>query len=192
MIIVIDNRDSFVFNLARCVEALGAHVSVVDGQTNDLAKLERLEPSALILSPGPCTPREATLSVAAVRRFAGQCPILGVCLGHQVIADVYGWTIARSTAPTHGQSAPIRHTGGGLFANLPNPVEMGLYHSLIARPEAGTPLIEDAWSPSGEVMALHHAALPIFGVQFHPESILSAEGQSLLKKFLQLTEHVSA
>src|SRR5690606_30282004 len=147
---------------------LGAEAPVVDAHAVSLAEIAALEPDGLLISPGPCTPTEAGVSVDAVRAFTGVLPILGVCLGHQAIAAAEGWTIARARAPRHGRSIRITHEGRGLFAGLPSPLEVGLYHSLVAVPSGGGALRVDAVSPEGEVMALSRVDAPVFGVQFHP------------------------
>ncbi len=187
MILFVDNRDSFVFNLVRYVEELGAPVRVADSRALSLDEVAAWRPCGIILSPGPGTPVDAGVCVPLVRRFAGAIPILGVCLGHQCIAAAFGWRIARARSPRYGQSSPVRHTGAGLFQGLPNPLQCGLYHSLIAEPQGDAPLRSDAWSPSGEVMALSHGSAPVHGVQFHPESSLSEAGHDLLANFLRTT-----
>jgi len=185
MILIIDNRDSFVFNIARYFEELGEEVRVVDSHTITVREIDRLKPDALIISPGPCTPDEAGVSMNAIHAFAERLPILGVCLGHQAIGQVFGAEIVRARLPRHGRAVNIEHSGDDLFRNVSNPLEVGLYHSLAVRSVNGTPLISQAWSSDGEIMALRHAELPIFGVQFHPESILTQHGHELLRNFLQ-------
>lgn len=187
MILMLNNRDSFVFNLARYFTVLGSDVKVVDSDRVSVADIAAMSPEALVISPGPCTPDEAGISVSAVQELGSQLPILGVCLGHQAIASVFGWRICRAENPAHGRSAVVRHSGQRLFAGLPEAFEVGLYHSLIAMPEDHRgQLIVDAVSPAGEVMALSHPAWPVFGVQFHPESILTQNGADLLKNFLRM------
>ena len=186
MILVLDNRDSFVFNLARYLERLGARPHVVRSDAIDLAAIEAMAPAALVVSPGPCGPAEAGISVAAVRRLSGRIPVLGVCLGHQVIGAVFGGRVERAREPMHGRASPILHAGAGLFAGLPAALSAGRYHSLIV---AATQAMEreltvDARSPAGEIMALRHRRHPTFGVQFHPESILTPDGAALLAAFL--------
>ncbi len=184
---MVNNRDSFVFNLARYLEELGAEARVVDSDAVTVADIAALEPDGLLISPGPCTPAEAGVSVAAVRALAGVMPILGVCLGHQAIAAAEGWAITRARAPRHGRAIAIAHAGAGLFEGLPSPLEVGLYHSLVAAPSEGGALRVDAVSPEGEVMALSRRDAPVFGVQFHPESIMTPHGHRLLANFLART-----
>lgn len=192
MILMLNNRDSFVFNLARYMTELGAEMEIADSDRISLNDIRRLVPEAIIISPGPCTPVEAGVSLEAVHTFAGQVPILGVCLGHQVIAAAYGWTITRASVPAHGRAARIAHTGERLFRALPSDIEVGLYHSLVATPPEGEAgLIIDAVSPSGEVMALSHPRHPLYGVQFHPESILTPNGHEMLQNFLGLAKNWS-
>ncbi|MEO0883250.1 MAG: aminodeoxychorismate/anthranilate synthase component II [Pseudomonadota bacterium] len=188
MILIIDNRDSFVFNIARYFEELGEMVRVVDSHAVSVADLAAQKPDAVVISPGPCTPKQAGVSIDAVEAFAGKIPILGVCLGHQAIAEAFGANIVHAKCPRHGHSIHIRHTEAGLFAELPNPLEVGLYHSLAVRSVEGTPLVAQAWSESGDIMALSHRDLPVFGVQFHPESILSEQGHELFQNFLNQAE----
>lgn len=187
MILMLNNRDSFVFNLARYLTELGSEVEVVDSDRIDVAGISRMTPEAIVISPGPCTPDEAGVSLAAIRELGGAVPILGVCLGHQAIASAFGWPVARARNPAHGRGVKVRHNGERLFDGLPADFEAGLYHSLIAvPPKIPTPLIVDAVSPAGEVMALSHPEKPIYGIQFHPESILTEHGPELLKNFLGL------
>ncbi|MFN7056700.1 anthranilate synthase component II [Hyphomonas sp.] len=193
MILMLNNRDSFVFNLDRYLTELGASMEIADSDRITLEDVRRLAPEAIVISPGPCTPAEAGISLEAIREFAGHVPILGVCLGHQAIAAAYGWQITRAKTPAHGRSVRINHTGRGLFEGLPQDFEAGLYHSLIAEaPELPAPLVIDAISPSGEVMAISHERLPVYGVQFHPESILTPQGSALLQNFLVLARQEGA
>ncbi|MEM7660823.1 MAG: aminodeoxychorismate/anthranilate synthase component II [Pseudomonadota bacterium] len=185
MILILDNRDSFVFNIARYFEELGEQVRVVDSHNTSLADLESTQPEAIVISPGPCAPRQAGISLAAIDAFADRVPILGICLGHQAIAEAFGAEIVRAITPRHGHSIDIRHIEKDIFADLENPLKVGLYHSLAVRLSEGVPLIAQAWSADGEIMALRHESLPIFGVQFHPESILGEHGHALLKNFLE-------
>lgn len=187
MILVLDNYDSFVFNLARCLERLGAEPRVVRSDAIDCDGVAALAPRAIVVSPGPCGPGEAGISLAVVRRFSGVRPILGVCLGHQVIGAAFGGRVERAVQPMHGRASAIRHEGAGLFAELPRPMTAGRYHSLIVRgtPDMEKALLVDARSPEGEIMALRHRRHPTFGVQFHPESILTPQGDRLLAAFLR-------
>ncbi|MBI3160180.1 MAG: aminodeoxychorismate/anthranilate synthase component II [Chloroflexi bacterium] len=187
MILVIDNYDSFVYNLARYVCELGFDSTVSRNDAISLADIEALQPSHLIISPGPKTPDEAGISNAAIRRFGARLPVLGVCLGHQCIGHVFGGRVERAHVPMHGKASQIDHDGEGLFRGLPNPLRGGRYHSLVVSP-SGLPaeLVATAFSPEGDVMALRHRRFPIFGVQFHPESILTEHGHALLRNFLEL------
>jgi para-aminobenzoate synthetase component 2 len=191
-ILVLNNRDSFVFNLARYLEELDAAAEVVDSHAVTVEGIAGRAPDGILISPGPCTPAEAGVSVAAVEAFSGKIPILGVCLGHQAIAAASGWSIARAKAPRHGRAIRIPHAGQGLFEGLPNPLEVGLYHSLVGAPPSpdggGAPaLAVDAVSEEGDVMALSRPDAAVFGVQFHPESILTEHGHRMLANFLKLT-----
>lgn len=187
MILLLNNRDSFVFNLARYFTLLGEAVQVCDSDSLSLRDVEALAPEAIVISPGPCTPYEAGISLDVIRSLGEAIPILGVCLGHQAIAAAHGWSIGRAQCPAHGRAVAIEHNGERLFEGLPSPFKVGLYHSLIARPPAGdTVLRTDAVSPAGEVMALSHRELSIYGLQFHPESILTEHGSVLLQNFLRL------
>jgi len=187
MILLIDNYDSFVHNLARYFERLGQTTHVVRNDTIDVAEARDLKPAAIVLSPGPCTPREAGASLDLVLGLHAEVPILGVCLGHQVIAEALGGRIVRAPAPVHGQASEIRHTRSGLFEGLPSPMRVGRYHSLVAEPSSvRDPLRSIAWTNDGVIMAIEHIRLPVYGVQFHPESILTECGYELLGNFLRL------
>lgn len=193
MILVLNNRDSFVFNLARYLTCEGADVSVVDSDRISLDEIADLAPQALVLSPGPCTPNEAGICLEAVRHFAGKLPILGVCLGHQVIAQVYGGEIVRSDFPKHGRTTKLDVEGGALFEGLPPEFDAGLYNSLVATFDAlPEQLRVDARSAEGEIMALSHTSLPLFSVQFHPESILTEHGFDLIGNFVRLAQNWTA
>jgi anthranilate synthase/aminodeoxychorismate synthase-like glutamine amidotransferase len=187
MILLIDNYDSFVHNLARYFQRLGQETVVVRNDTIDPAEIERRCPDAIVLSPGPCTPAEAGCSLDVVRHFAGRLPILGVCLGHQTIAAALGGRIVRAREPMHGRASTMTHDGRGLFANLPNPLAVGRYHSLIVE-EATLPgeLAVTARTDDGTIMALAHRSWPVVGVQFHPESILTECGFEMLAAFVHL------
>lgn len=188
MILVLDNRDSFVFNVARHFALLGAHFEVVRSDRIDAGSVAAMAPDAILLSPGPCGPHEAGCSLDVVRQLSGAVPILGVCLGHQVIGEAFGAEVGRAAEPMHGRASPIRHGGEALFEGLPAAMEAGRYHSLIVREtDASRPVLRaDAWSPTGEIMALRHRAHPTFGVQFHPESILTPDGLRLFANFLAI------
>jgi anthranilate synthase/aminodeoxychorismate synthase-like glutamine amidotransferase len=187
MILVIDNYDSFVHNLARYLQRLGPATVVLRNDEITPREVLSLRPEAIILSPGPCTPAEAGCSLDLMRAAAGKVPILGVCLGHQTIAAALGGSVVRAEEPMHGRASEIEHDGDGLFAGLPNPLVVGRYHSLIVE-EASLPsdLLVTARTSDGTVMSLEHCQWPIFGVQFHPESILTECGHALLANFLRL------
>jgi para-aminobenzoate synthetase component II len=182
MILIVDNYDSFVHNVARYFEELGERCRVV---RNDEVRSADLKARAIVISPGPCTPREAGQSIAIVRDCSGRIPILGICLGHQVIGEVFGGTVKRARRPMHGDSSEIAHDGQGLFAGLPQRFSAGRYHSLIVELAGDAPLTVTAQSDEGEIMGLRHRDHPTFGVQFHPESILTEHGYDLLRNFLK-------
>jgi para-aminobenzoate synthetase component II len=189
-ILVIDNYDSFVFNVARYFEELGREVKVVRNDAIDIEGIKRLDPAALVISPGPGTPQDAGISLEAVRALNGEMPILGVCLGHQCIGAMYGAPVARARRPRHGIATPIAHNGRNLFEGLEAPLKVGRYHSLIVEetPALKAALDIDAVSEEGEIMALSHKSAPTYGVQFHPESILTDHGHRLFANFLRLAE----
>ncbi len=186
MVLVIDNYDSFTYNLVQYFGELGASVEVVRNDALTLDELAALRPERLVISPGPCTPAEAGVSVEAVLRFAGQIPILGVCLGHQSIAAAYGGQIVRAERLMHGKTSPIQHDGRGLFTGLPSPFTAVRYHSLLVDRATLPACLEiSAETAEGEIMGLRHRDLPIEGVQFHPESIASEWGRELLGGWLR-------
>lgn len=187
MILVVDNYDSFVFNVVRYFEELGETVRVVRNDALDVAGIRALNPEAVVISPGPCTPAEAGVSLSAIRELSGELPILGVCLGHQAIGAAFGGRVERAGRPLHGHATPIRHGGEGLFSGLPQPMQVGRYHSLIVTPtlEMERRLSVDAVSSEGEVMALSHRTHPTWGIQFHPESVLTENGHALFSNFLK-------
>ncbi len=185
-ILLIDNYDSFVHNLARYFQRLGQRTLVVRNDALDLAAIRALQPAALVLSPGPCTPNEAGCSLSVVREFVAEIPLLGVCLGHQTIAAALGGNIVPAPQPMHGRTSEIEHQETGLFAGLPNPLRVCRYHSLVA--EAATLPAElriTAHTRDGVIMAVAHRQYPVFGVQFHPEAILTSCGYELLANFLR-------
>ncbi|MFM8953198.1 MAG: anthranilate synthase component II [Planctomycetaceae bacterium] len=187
MIVVLDNRDSFVFNLARHVQLLGVEVTVVPSHATTAADLRRLAPAAVVISPGPCTPAEAGCSVEAVRSLRGSVPILGVCLGHQAIAAALGGRIVRAREPVHGRVSEIHHDGINLFAGIPSPMMACRYHSLVIDSAVlPPPLATIARDAEGTIMAVADEAARVYGVQFHPESILTRHGFRLLSNFLAL------
>ena len=184
MILIVDNYDSFVHNVARYFEELGQRTRVV---RNDAVTEADLAAKAIVVSPGPCTPHEAGQSMEIVRRCSGRIPILGICLGHQVIGEVFGGLVRRARRPMHGDSSEINHSGTGMFAGLPQRFSAGRYHSLIVDLDGrDTPLQVTATSDEGEIMGLRHKSHPTFGLQFHPESILTEGGYDLLRNFLKV------
>jgi anthranilate synthase/aminodeoxychorismate synthase-like glutamine amidotransferase len=188
LLLLIDNYDSFVHNLARYFERLGQPTRVVRNDAVDAADVRALRPAAVVLSPGPCTPQEAGDSLEIVRELHHELPILGVCLGHQVIAEALGGRVIRAPSPVHGQSSPIRHNGLGLFAGIPSPIHVGRYHSLVVEPGSLPEVLRPtAWTADDVIMAFEHTELPVFGVQFHPESILTEYGYEMLANFLRLS-----
>jgi anthranilate synthase/aminodeoxychorismate synthase-like glutamine amidotransferase len=184
-ILMIDNYDSFTYNLVQYLAELGAEVDVRRNDAVTLDEVAALAPDGIVISPGPCTPREAGISVPLVQRFAGEIPILGVCLGHQAIGAALGGDIVRAPRIMHGKTSPIRHDGSGVFADLPDPFDATRYHSLVIDP-ATLPavLARSAWTDEGEIMGVRHRDAFVEGVQFHPESILTLEGKRLLGNFL--------
>jgi anthranilate synthase/aminodeoxychorismate synthase-like glutamine amidotransferase len=188
MLLVIDNYDSFTYNLVQYFGELGADLRVVRNDEKSVEELVALEPERVVVSPGPCTPSEAGVSVGAIRAFAGRVPLLGVCLGHQSIGQAFGGRIVRAKRLMHGKTSPIRHNGEDLFENLPNPFVATRYHSLVVERESLPDCLEvtAGAEDDGEIMGLRHRELPVWGVQFHPESILTSEGKALLANFLRL------
>ena len=184
-ILIIDNYDSFTYNLYQYFCELGAQVKVVRNDEIDIAGIEALKPSHLVISPGPCTPNEAGISLQAIEYFAGKLPILGVCLGHQAIAQVFGGEVVRARQVMHGKTSPIRHTDQSVFSGLNNPLTVTRYHSLVVdRDSLPDTLKITAELDDGTIMGLEHRELPIHGVQFHPESIRSEHGHAMLENFL--------
>ncbi len=186
MLLLIDNYDSFVYNLSRYFRELHEDTHVVRNDEISLEEIENLKPDAIVLSPGPCGPKDAGISLNLVNSFKKTIPILGVCLGHQVIAEACGASIRRSSVPVHGKSSLIDHDATGLFQGLENPLQVGRYHSLSIDIPEDIPLKIDATSPDGEVMAISHKEFPLWGVQFHPESVLTCQGHDILRNFLKL------
>ncbi len=185
---MIDNYDSFTYNLVLYLQELGEEVEVVRNDKIDVAGILRLAPRRLVISPGPCSPAEAGISVEAIRELAGRIPLLGVCLGHQAIGHAFGGRVIRAGVLMHGKTSPILHDGEGLFRGLSNPFTATRYHSLIVERESlPTELKVTAWTEDGTIMGLEHREHPVWGVQFHPESILTAEGKRLLENFLKMS-----
>ncbi len=189
-LLLVDNYDSFTFNLVQMLGELGAAVEVHRNDQIDVAGIRARRPDALLLSPGPCTPDEAGVTLAAIRELAGALPILGVCLGHQAIGQAFGGRVVRNGAIVHGKASPVRHRRRGLYAGIPSPFAAGRYHSLVVdRASVPRSLAVTAWTDAGEIMGLRHRTLDVEGVQFHPESILTEHGKTLLGNWLA---HVAA
>jgi len=184
-ILMIDNYDSFTFNLVQYLGELGAELTVKRNDAIDVAAVRAFKPDAIVLSPGPCTPREAGICVPMLRELAGEIPILGVCLGHQCIGEAFGGKVVRAGRLMHGKTSPILHDGKTLFAGVPSPFEAIRYHSLLVERASMPQCLEiSAWTVEGEIMGLRHKRYPIEGVQFHPESILTEHGKQILHNFL--------
>ena len=189
MLLMIDNYDSFTYNLVQYLRELGEEVVVHRNDRLTPADIETLNPTRLVVSPGPCTPNEAGISVAAIKHFAGRLPILGVCLGHQAIGQAFGGRIVRAERLMHGKTSPVLHDGRELFAGLPNPFDATRYHSLLVEKASLPDCLEiTAWTAEGEIMGMRHRQLPVWGVQFHPESILTVTGMDMLRNFLRMTK----
>jgi len=189
LVLVIDNYDSFTYNLVQCIGELGREVEVARNDKITLREIEDKTPGHIIISPGPCTPRESGISNEVIKHFMGKIPILGVCLGHQCIAYVLGGEIVRAGRLMHGKTSMIHHDGKTIFRGLANPFEATRYHSLIVRPESLPSCLEvTAWAERDEIMGLRHKEYLLEGVQFHPESFLTEEGPKLIKNFLELKE----
>lgn len=188
MVGVIDNYDSFVYNLVQYLLEMGREVRVFRNDRVSVKEIEELRPTHLVISPGPCTPNEAGISLAAITHFAGKVPILGVCLGHQAIGQAFGCRVVRAKRPVHGKTSLIYHRGTGIYRGLPNPFPAARYHSLVVERETLPEcLLVTAETSEGEIMGLRHRDCPVEGVQFHPESILTEVGKELLKNFLSGT-----
>ncbi len=187
MLLMIDNYDSFTFNLVQYFGELGEEVLVKRNDEISVSDIEKLSPARIVISPGPCSPAEAGISVPAIERFAGKVPILGVCLGHQSIGQAFGGRIVHAKTLMHGKTSMMTHTGKGVFAGLPSPYRITRYHSLVIERETAPACLEiTAWTDDGEIMGVRHKTLPVEGVQFHPESIMTEHGHALLKNFLNV------
>ncbi|MBM3009834.1 aminodeoxychorismate synthase component 2 [Citrobacter freundii] len=185
MILLIDNYDSFTWNLYQYFCELGADVLVRRNDELTLAQIDALSPQKIVISPGPCTPDDAGISLEVIRYYAGKIPLLGVCLGHQAMAQAFGATVVRAAKVMHGKTSPITHNGQGVFQGLANPLTVTRYHSLVVAPETLPDCFEvTAWSETPEIMGIRHREWDMEGVQFHPESILSEQGHQLLANFL--------
>jgi len=186
MLLMIDNYDSFTYNLVQYFGELGQEVQVFRNDEISLEEVDRLGADRVVISPGPCTPSEAGISVALIQRFAGKIPILGVCLGHQSIGQAFGGRIVHAGQLMHGKTSEIRHKDAGVFHGLPNPLTATRYHSLVIEKKSLPACLElTAWTDDGEIMGVRHRDLPVEGVQFHPESILTEKGHELLANFLR-------
>ena len=189
MILLVDNYDSFTYNLVQAMASQGADVKVFRNDEITVEEAEALSPDAVVISPGPCTPNEAGVSVDMIKKFSGQIPVLGVCLGHQSIAVAYGAVVANAGKIMHGKTSMVNHEKTDLYKGMKDPFPAGRYHSLAVMRDTLPPeLIVDATSEDDEIMGMHHAEHPTFGVQFHPESVLTPSGKRLLRNFLQITE----
>jgi para-aminobenzoate synthetase component 2 len=185
MILLIDNYDSFVYNLYQYLGELNQKMLVLRNDQVSIAEIEKINPTHIIISPGPCTPNEAGISLELIRQFARKIPILGVCLGHQAIGQVFGGVVKRAKKPMHGKTSQIKHTNKGIFKDIKNPLTVTRYHSLIVERETLPSCLEiTAETEEGEIMGLLHKEYPVEGVQFHPEAILTEQGHQLLKNFL--------
>ena len=189
MILMIDNYDSFTYNLVHYLAELGEEVVVYRNDKIELEDIGKMDPDMMVISPGPCTPKEAGISVGAIKEFAGRMPILGVCLGHQSVAYAYGGDIVRADRLLHGKISEIYHDGKGIYKNIPDPFEATRYHSLLVKKETLPNCFEiTAWTDENEIMGLRHKEYMIEAVQFHPESILTKHGKDLLKNFITLAK----
>ncbi|MBN1901265.1 aminodeoxychorismate/anthranilate synthase component II [Candidatus Sumerlaeota bacterium] len=187
MILVVDNYDSFTYNLVQYLGELGAELTVLRNDQFSLQDVQNLKPDHIVISPGPCTPNEAGMSCDVIRHFASAIPILGVCLGHQCIGAVFGGVVERAPEVMHGKTSMIYHNSGAIFHDLPNPFEATRYHSLIVRREGLPEVLEiTAWNEENLIMGLKHRELPVWGAQFHPESILTPYGKKLLENFISI------
>jgi anthranilate synthase/aminodeoxychorismate synthase-like glutamine amidotransferase len=189
MLLVIDNYDSFTYNLVQYFGELKAEPVVYRNDEITIAKIRKLRPDQIVISPGPCTPKEAGISNEVIRTFSGKVPLLGVCLGHQCIGDVFGGKIVRAKNIMHGKISDVHHSGKGVFKGMPNPFSATRYHSLLVEKKSFPKALEmTAWTLQDEIMGLQHRAHPTWGVQFHPESILTQSGKELLRNFLVLSK----
>ncbi len=187
MLLMIDNYDSFTYNLVQYLGELGQELRVYRNDKITIAEIEAMKPERIVISPGPCTPKEAGISIETIKYFAGKIPLLGVCLGHQSIGDAFGGDVIRAPYLMHGKTSMIRHDGKTIFKGLPNPFEATRYHSLIIKRETLPSVLEvSAWTEDGIIMGVRHKQFKVEGVQFHPESILTTVGKDLLRNFLKL------
>lgn len=185
MILMIDNYDSFTYNLVQYLGEMGEELKVIRNDQTSIRGIAELDPQFLMISPGPCSPNEAGISLEAIKNFSGKTPIFGVCLGHQSIAQVFGGDVVRAERLMHGKTSLVYHDGKTIFEGLENPFPAARYHSLIVKKETLPDCLEvSAWTEEGEIMAIRHKSLPVEGVQFHPESILTTPGKQLLRNFI--------
>ncbi len=193
MIILIDNYDSFTYNLVQVMTGQGADVRVFRNDEITVDAVVEANPDGVVISPGPCTPKEAGISVALIQRMSGRVPILGVCLGHQSVGVAFGATVTNAQSIMHGKTSMVRHEGSPLLRGMKNPFPAGRYHSLsLVRDSLPPELIVDAWTDDDEIMGMHHVEHPTYGVQFHPESVLTPSGKRLLRNFQQLVDSASS
>ncbi len=189
MILMIDNYDSFTYNLVQYLGELGEELAVFRNDEITVKQVKQLKPTGIVISPGPGSPKDAGISNELIKTFAGEIPILGVCLGHQCIGEVFGGEVVRAGRLMHGKTSPIHHDNEGIFQNLPNPFDATRYHSLLVRREGFPKVLKiTAWTHEGEIMGLRHVRDPVYGVQFHPESILTKAGKDLLRNFLAIAK----
>jgi anthranilate synthase/aminodeoxychorismate synthase-like glutamine amidotransferase len=188
MILMIDNYDSFTFNIVQYLGQMGEDVRVYRNDKITLDQIRKLNPQAIFLSPGPCTPREAGMTVDVIREFHATVPLMGICLGHQSIGYAFGGDVVRAARVMHGKVSPVHHDGKTIFTGLPNPFTAGRYHSLLLRPETLPDCLEvSARTAEGEIMGLRHKVYPVEGIQFHPESVLTPQGKRIIRNFLKYT-----
>ncbi|MDF2065403.1 aminodeoxychorismate/anthranilate synthase component II [Bacillus sp. Cr_A10] len=186
MILMIDNYDSFTYNLVQYIGELGEKVTVVRNDELSISEIEQLSPSIIVVSPGPCTPNEAGISLDVIAHFAGKIPVFGVCLGHQSIGQAFGGKVIRAERLMHGKTSPVYHDGKGVNTNMPNPFQATRYHSLLVEKESLPDCLEvTSWTDEGEIMGLRHKEFAVEGVQFHPESIMTEEGKKLIQNFFE-------
>ncbi|PWK08464.1 aminodeoxychorismate/anthranilate synthase component II [Tumebacillus permanentifrigoris] len=186
MILMIDNYDSFVYNLVQYLTEMGHELLVRRNDEITIEEIEQLNPQVLVISPGPCSPTEAGISMEAIRHFAGKIPLFGVCLGQQAMAQAFGGRVVQAERMMHGKTSPVHHDGRSVFANLPSPLTACRYHSLIVERETLPDCFEvSAWTAEGEIMAIRHRELEVEGVQFHPEAILTEHGKAMLRNFME-------
>ncbi|NLC71883.1 MAG: aminodeoxychorismate/anthranilate synthase component II [Desulfuromonadaceae bacterium] len=191
MLLMIDNYDSFTYNLVQYLRELGSEVMVYRNDRIGIDEIRQLAPDRIVISPGPCTPNEAGISVEVVQRFAGVIPVLGVCLGHQAIGQAFGGRIVRADLLMHGKISQVFHDGTGIFAGIANPFEATRYHSLVIEKNSVPECLRvTAWTEETEIMGISHRKYPVWGVQFHPESILTVEGKNILKNFLKISSNL--